>query len=181
MIHPSHLKYDESRRMPYLAMIDRLRSFLRKSKAVLVCCGYSFGNEHLNACLDEGLRGNASGALFALNYGELKGYPDAIKLAERLGNFSLFSEDKAVVGTRTGTWSGREESGESVAVVWRDGSTKGRKSAKFMLGDFEEFGKFLAELMGADHNAPDADAKLKLAVIGSEISATQLVGETDAK
>ena len=31
VIHPSHLKYDESRRMPYLAMIDRLRSFFEEA------------------------------------------------------------------------------------------------------------------------------------------------------
>ena len=29
MIYPSHLKYDQSRRMPYLAMLDRLRAFFR--------------------------------------------------------------------------------------------------------------------------------------------------------
>ena len=28
LIHPSHLKYEQSRRMPYLAMIDRLRAFV---------------------------------------------------------------------------------------------------------------------------------------------------------
>ena len=163
MIHPSHLKYDESRRMPYLAMIDRLRSFLRKPSSVLVCCGYSFGDEHLNACLDEGLRGNALGALFALSYGELETYPDAIKLAGRLGNFSLFAEDKAVIGTRTGIWMGREESaiqpGGSVAVVWKGGGTKSHKSAKFTLGDFEAFGGFLAELMGDAHLTTETDAK----------------------
>lgn len=32
LIHPSHQKYDESRRMPYLVMIDRLRSFLRSQQ-----------------------------------------------------------------------------------------------------------------------------------------------------
>lgn len=163
MIHPSHLKYDESRRMPYLAMIDRLRSFLRKPSAVLVCCGYSFGDEHLNACLDEGLRGNALGALFALSYGEMSGYPHAIKQAERLGNFSLFAEDRAIIGTRKGTWAEREQTaiqpGGSVAVAWKDGGTNGRKAAQFTLGNFEEFGKFLAELMGAAHLTTETDAK----------------------
>lgn len=42
MIYPSHLKYDQSRRMPYLAMLDRLRSFLARGQAVLVTNGYSF-------------------------------------------------------------------------------------------------------------------------------------------
>lgn len=34
MIYPSHLKYDQSRRMPYFAMIDRLRAFLTQGQAV---------------------------------------------------------------------------------------------------------------------------------------------------
>lgn len=48
VIHPSHLKYEESRRMPYLAMIDRLRAFLKQPTATLVICGYSFRDQHLN-------------------------------------------------------------------------------------------------------------------------------------
>ena len=58
IIQPSHLKYDESRKMPYLAMVDRLRAFVRKPSSVLVVCGYSFRDEHLNACLLEGLTGS---------------------------------------------------------------------------------------------------------------------------
>ncbi|MDZ4063189.1 MAG: SIR2 family protein, partial [Coriobacteriia bacterium] len=48
LIHPSHQKYDESRRMPFLAMMDRLTDFLRQPGAVLISVGYSFGDEHLN-------------------------------------------------------------------------------------------------------------------------------------
>ena len=47
VIHPSHLKFDESRRMPYLAMIDRLRAFLKQPSSVLVICGYSFRDDHI--------------------------------------------------------------------------------------------------------------------------------------
>jgi len=35
LIYPSHLKYDQSRRMPYLAMLDRLRTFLDPDSTVL--------------------------------------------------------------------------------------------------------------------------------------------------
>lgn len=55
LIHPSHLKYDESRRMPYLALIDRLRTFLRSKNGILVTCGYSFRDQHINEVLREGL------------------------------------------------------------------------------------------------------------------------------
>src|SRR5690606_18064352 len=47
IIHPSHLKYDQSRKMPYLALIDRLNKFLRQNSAVLILSGYSFSDDHL--------------------------------------------------------------------------------------------------------------------------------------
>ncbi len=48
LIYPSHLKYDQSRQMPYFAMLDRLRMFLRSDQCVLLTCGYSFGDEHVS-------------------------------------------------------------------------------------------------------------------------------------
>lgn len=55
VIHPSHLKYDESRRMPYLAMLDRLRAFLRQPSAAFILCGYSFRDDHINEVIIQGL------------------------------------------------------------------------------------------------------------------------------
>ena len=46
IIHPSHLKYEESRKMPYFAMIDRLQLFLKSN--AFHTCGYSFQDQHIN-------------------------------------------------------------------------------------------------------------------------------------
>src|SRR6185295_7037538 len=83
LIHPSHRKYDESRRMPYFVMIDRLRSFMRNSQkpVALVVIGFSFSDEHLNEVIIESLKANPSAACFALQYGTLSDYPNAQKLA----------------------------------------------------------------------------------------------------
>lgn len=54
LIYPSKLKYDQSRKMPFLAMSDRLTSFLLKPHAVLFVCGYSFGDEHINDTINRG-------------------------------------------------------------------------------------------------------------------------------
>ena len=67
MIYPSHLKYDQSRRMPYLAMLDRLRDFLARGQGVLVTCGYSFADQHLNEVILHGLRSNPT-AICSLIY-----------------------------------------------------------------------------------------------------------------
>ncbi|MBK6958008.1 MAG: SIR2 family protein [Nitrosomonas sp.] len=64
MIYPSHLKYDQSRRLPYLAMLDRLKNFLARGQAVLVTCGYSFADEHLNEVIFQGLRSNPTAICF---------------------------------------------------------------------------------------------------------------------
>lgn len=42
LIYPSHLKYEESRKMPYLALIDQLNRFIRKKSSFLILSGYSF-------------------------------------------------------------------------------------------------------------------------------------------
>ena len=90
LIHPSHPKYDESRRMPYFVMIDRLRSFLRSNQrpVALFIIGYSFGDEHLNEAIIESLSANQSAACFALQYGDLAGYPNVKKLALDNANLS---------------------------------------------------------------------------------------------
>ena len=66
LIHPSHLKYDESRRMPYLVMQDRLRQFLKEPSATLSTIGYSFEDEHINELIVQGIQGNPGAMVFAL-------------------------------------------------------------------------------------------------------------------
>jgi hypothetical protein len=154
VIHPSHLKYDESRRMPYLAMIDRLRAFIRKPSSILVICGYSFRDEHLNACLVEGLTGSPSSAVFGLLYGNLVDYPEAVKLAGTAGNLSLLATTGALIGTREGVWDNRDLGdaatlSDAVELI-PDPAGGTAKVALFHLGDFACLGRFLAALIGND-------------------------------
>ena len=155
VIHPSHLKYEESRRMPYLAMIDRLRSFFKKTSPILITCGYSFRDQHLNANLLEGLQGNSTAIIFALVHGELKKYPNAIGIASNSANFNLLAEDEAMVGTKRLSWIEKESidsSSHQIAVEWvaKDKKTANSpKQGRFKLGDFVQFGTLLEDLIGA--------------------------------
>jgi len=54
------LKYDQSRKMPYLAMLDRLKDFLLKPSSIIFVSGYSFADEHINDILCRGLATNAT-------------------------------------------------------------------------------------------------------------------------
>lgn len=132
LIHPSHLKYDESRRMPYLVMQDQLRGFLRQHSATLVTIGYSFGDEHINDLLDQGLRGNATAAAFALLHGPVAKYANASKLARALANLTVLALDGGVIAGREGSW---------------EASADGHPT-ECKLGDFAELGIFMRRLVG---------------------------------
>lgn len=143
LIHPSHLKYDESRQMPYLAMLERLRAFLGQRGALLVTCGYSFGDQHINAVLDEGLQSNPTSSLVGLMFGELARYDQAKKLALLRPNLGLYAFDQAVIGTRLGPWERTAASGPDVLGV-RDNPAG---DTEVILGDFAEFGQVLSGLL----------------------------------
>ena len=105
LIHPSELKYDQSRRMPYLAMIDRLKAFIRKPSALLVTLGYAFGDEHLNEVIIQGLRGNPNAAVFGLLYKTLSQEASAAALSQKLPpNLSLIAKDRGVIRGTSAEW-----------------------------------------------------------------------------
>lgn len=151
MIYPSHLKYDQSRRLPYLAMLDRLREFLSRGQAVLVTNGYSFADQHLNEVILHGLRSNPTAICFALLYGIRSAYPDALAKARMHPNLSLFAADGAVLGTVERDWRNDEQMvhvlhGISVTKKVPDAGVDGiSKNCEFLLGDFKHFGAFLAQ------------------------------------
>ncbi len=130
VIYPSHLKYDESRKMPYLAMLDRLKGFLKQPDAVLITCGYSFGDQHINDVIVQQLQRTNGAAAFALIYGELEENASAVSCALSRPNLTVAARDGAVIGGRKGDW----ETEDSVEA--------------FTLGNFAEFTQLLSELVG---------------------------------
>lgn len=141
LIYPSHLKYDQSRKMPYLALIDRLNNFLRQNSAVLVMSGYSFGDEHLNNVIFNALNANPTAMVIVLLFGtltykttEIKDntttekiiirYENALKLAEQRANLSIWTYDEAVIGGLRALWlpakkdfDPEENIGDAVKVI----------------------------------------------------------------
>lgn len=150
MIYPSHLKYDQSRRMPYLAMLDRLRSFLARGQAVLVTNGYSFLDQHLNEVILHGLRSNPTAVCFGLLFGPRSNYSDVLAKARMHPNLSLLAADGAVLGTIERDWRQDEQTGHplhGIAVTKKDpsdGADPSATSCEFLLGDFQVFGEFMA-------------------------------------
>lgn len=166
MIFPSHLKYDQSRRMPYLAMLDRLKAFFHANTVRgrgpstrqeddaprLIICGYSFLDDHLNEVLLDGLRANRNAQCFALMYSNLDKHPRAVQYAEKQANLTVLAYDGAVVGTRVGLYRpGSPSIKENTPwlyeeVVMAPGGSVNKLRCR--LGDFHYFGLFLEQLCG---------------------------------
>ena len=170
MIFPSHLKYDQSRRMPYLAMLDRLRAFfhggLVKNRSIsgrqeedaprIIVCGYSFLDDHLNEVLLDGLRGNRNAQCFALMYSNLEDHPRVVKYAEKQANLTVLAKNGAVIGTRVGLYRPdtpnikEHEPWLYEEVVTTSGAPVNELRCR--LGDFHYFGLFLEQLCGTRSN-----------------------------
>jgi len=153
MIYPSHLKYDQSRRMPYLAMLDRLRAFFYgKDAPRLVVCGYSFLDDHLNEILLDGLRGNRNAQCFALMYSGIDQHQRVIEYARKQSNLTVLAWDGAVVGTRLGRYrpgsiGGTEHQPWLTEIETNNNEVK-ELHPRSRLGDFHYFGLFLEQLCG---------------------------------
>ena len=138
LIYPSHHKITQSRKLPFFAMLDRLKAFLSKPGAVLITCGYSFADEHFNILIRERLRSNPQLVVFALIHGQLGVEHPALNdgLTDE-PNFLLLGHSEGVIGGRRTSWS--------------DGA--------FELGDFAELGKLLTSVSGSQSLIPNADAQ----------------------
>jgi len=145
LIYPTHLKYEQSRRMPYLAMLDRLKTFLRRPSAVLACIGYSFRDDHINEVIVQGLQGNPTAIAFGLMYDGLAKYEVGRTIAETRVNLTLLARDGAVVATRPDTYV-TGESAEQTGVKTTANATGSVTTVT--LGDFQVFAQFLQELVG---------------------------------
>lgn len=150
MIYPSHLKYDESRRLPYLAMLDRLKNFLARGQAVLVTCGYSFADQHLNEVIFQGLRSNPTAICFGLLYGPRSNYSDELIKKQKHPNLSLLASDGAVLGTIERDWgnANTEHVMHGLSVMKKEppvGDDTNPTNCEFLLGNFKHFGNFLEQ------------------------------------
>ena len=145
LIYPSHLKYDQSRKMPYLAMLDRLKAFLLSPGALLFVCGYSFADEHINDVICRSLESNPGAQLFGGLYGKISDqrYLLARQCAQQTPNLSMYGFDGAIIGRNLGQWTsdGVEVIPSSAGVLEKIGN-----QVNFRLGDFAALGTLLRSL-----------------------------------
>ncbi|SEA17015.1 SIR2-like domain-containing protein [Desulfuromusa kysingii] len=153
MIYPSFLKYDHSRKQPYLSYMDRLSWFLKQEDSVLFVCGYSFGDDHINGMILTALTNSRSSHVFVLKRSKMEESDDLSKYAKDSPKISVYAKRTAVIGGKFGSWKlenepNRNESynlldyGFDEDAVLKDAEWSGE--GDFVLGDFKRFSDFLA-------------------------------------
>lgn len=139
-IYPSDAKYEESRRVPFVVLQDRLRRALHEPETLLLVAGYSFGDEHLNEYILNAASRRARSEFIVFCF---SGIPEQLgAYARRTPNLQILAADEAIVGGVRAKW---EEPEDAPADVWSDG--------KFLLPDFRHLAGFLARSTRPDHGS----------------------------
>lgn len=163
LILPSHRKYDESRKQPYMAYMDRLSRILNSEHALLITCGYSFGDEHINAILYGALDNRNTANIIALQFQGLKENDGFIDAALRRSNLTVIGPNGGVISGIWGLWqltqpvdkktcSFMDTGFDSNALPEDEGSPAAASDdlkGRIRLGDFNWFSRFL-NAMGPD-------------------------------
>lgn len=142
MIMPSHFKYEESKKMPYRAMQDKLGRVMSQKSAVLVVQGYAFGDDHINEIiLSHAERSGAT--ILALMFSDPVDNSTIKSLSKGKGNFVCIAPTEGCIG---GDWAPWDT--QSIKEVAEDSlfKTLVSKDSGCNLGDFAQFGKLLARL-----------------------------------
>lgn len=130
-IYPSDAKYDESRRVPFVVLQDRLRRALHHPETLVLVSGYSFEDQHLNEMLFDAARRRPRSELIAFCHDAIP-----VSLAERAAttpNLQATAPEEAILGGVRAGWDAPDDSPED---LWADGALG--------LGDFARLSSFLA-------------------------------------
>ena len=114
MVYPSFLKYDNSKKQPYVSFMDRLASFVKKDDGVLFICGYSFGDYHINDVLINALEKSDTSHIVVFYYDKyekesesfycLNENPEIKRIALSNKKISIYGMNSAIIGGKYGRW-----------------------------------------------------------------------------
>jgi hypothetical protein len=143
-IYPSDTKYEESRRVPFVVLLDRLRRALHHPETLLIIAGYSFGDAHLNELLFDAAVRRERSEFVAFCYEDI---PDELATrASTTPNLQVASGREAILGGVRAEWKPPEEPPPD---LWKDGH--------LALRDFRNLAAYLARSATRE---PEGDAVL---------------------
>ena len=169
LIYPSTLKYKDSKKQPYESLLDRLGNFLKQDDSILITCGYSWGDEHINSRITSALKTNTTSHVIGLIYDKFELLTKESKIAKiGLDNpkISLYASRSAVIGCKCSDWALKTEplKDDTISVnlyfdedaslnpdVELNKDEKGKEvwtgKGEFILTDFSRLVQFLNEMI----------------------------------
>ena len=91
LIYPSMDKYLSSRKAPYISYLDRFRKYLVDKEKIVFVLGYSFGDDHINEVIVNGLNNNHRLSIIAFAFDEGT-FKKGIGLLGEYPNFSIYTD-----------------------------------------------------------------------------------------
>lgn len=144
-IYPSDTKYEESRRVPFVVLQDRLRRALHEPETLVLIAGYSFNDKHLNELIFDAASRRERSEFLVFCYSDI---PEALaKHASTTPNMQVVSGREAILGGVKGDW---EAPKDSHPTLWVDN--------QFGLRDFKILANHLARCATQE---PDGEALLR--------------------
>lgn len=131
-IYPSDTKYEESRRVPFLVLQDRMRRALHQPETLVIVAGYSFGDAHLNELLFDAAMRRERTEVAVFCYSTI---PDI--LAERAlltPNIQVLGDREAIIGGVRADWAPPENEAPGIF-----------EGSRFLLGDFRQLAEYLSK------------------------------------
>ena len=162
LIYPSTLKYKESKKQPYESLMDRLSNFLKQDDAILITCGYSWGDEHINSRIISALKTNTTSHVIGMifdKYDKIDEKSNVSKIGLDNPKVSIYASLSAVIGCNYGEWKLNSEPSnddtvnlnlyfdEDAAIDLSEEKNKETKGGEFWTGKGEfilpDFGKLV--------------------------------------
>ncbi|WP_219813862.1 MULTISPECIES: SIR2 family protein [unclassified Rathayibacter] len=138
-IFPSDAKYEESRRMPFVVLQDRLRRALNEPETLFLVSGYSWADDHLNELFFEAAARRPRSEIVAFCYSEIPS--NLARKAEQTPNLQVVTQKEAIIGGLRAPWEGPGDGVTLPGDIW-DGTN-------CRLGDFGALTSFLSRSSSA--------------------------------
>ena len=107
LIYPSSLKYKDSKKQPYESLLDRLTNFLKLDDSILITCGYSWGDEHINSRVISALKSSTTSHVICMifdNYSPINKESKISKIGLENSKISIYGSKSAIIGRNFGDW-----------------------------------------------------------------------------
>lgn len=139
-IYPSDAKYEESRRVPFLVLQDRLRRALHQPETIVLLSGFSFTDDHLNEMLFDAAIRRERSEFVVFSYDDIS--EDLGERARHTPNIQVVGRSEAILGGVRGAW--RATDGD-LPDLWEDNA--------LALSDFSHLASYLARCSERDGEA----------------------------